>query len=110
VDHRELVHLNQEKKQERQNVFEMDGRINEEVPHSEEALVAIGEDAIGVDDLISDQLVQAAALELHLLFEALVLDDVYAAFMHFIFDLSGIIFTKEPVSLTEGGHGLIAAT
>ena len=47
--------------------------IDYEIPHSQQPVVSIGVDLVRVHELVSDQLMPLAALELHLLFEELVL-------------------------------------
>ena len=41
----------------------MEGAVDEEVPHAERALVAVGVDAVRVDELVGDQLVDVARLK-----------------------------------------------
>ena len=59
-----------------QDVLEVEGRVDGEVPDSEAALVPIGVDLVRVAHLVRDHLVQLASLELHLLFVKLVLNDI----------------------------------
>ena len=59
----------------------MKGRIKDEVPETEASLVSIGVDLVRVFDLVTNDLVKLAALELHLLLVVLVLDDVGGAFL-----------------------------
>ena len=66
----------QDEQQECQNIFKMKDRVNDEVPGTIHSLVSVGEDLVGVVVLVGDHLVELTALELHLLFVELVLDDV----------------------------------
>jgi len=57
----------------------MECGIDDEVPEAEATLVPVGEDLVRVLDLVTDHLMQLAALELDLLLVELVLDDVRAS-------------------------------
>ena len=53
----------------------MQGRIYEEVPQSKQALVPVRIDAVRINKLVRDKLVNVPRLELHLFLEVLVIDD-----------------------------------
>lgn len=70
----------QEKQHNGQHVLEVHGGVNDEVPQAKAALVPICKDLIGVLHLVRNDLVEFAALKLHLFLVELVFYNVRASF------------------------------
>lgn len=67
---------NEKEQYDGQNVFEMESRINNEIPGSKTSLVPIGIDLVLISNLVSNQLMKLTTLELHLFLIKLVLNVV----------------------------------
>lgn len=66
----------EEEEDDGEDVLEMERRVNCEVPETEGSLIPVCKDFVRVLRLVTDHLVQLAALEFHLLLVELVLNDV----------------------------------
>ena len=76
--------LGREDEQEKYNgqkVLEVVNAINDEIPNTQDALVPIGVDLVGIVELVGDQLMPLASFELHLLLEVLIFVALTAPFV-----------------------------
>ena len=89
----------QEEQDHSQDVLEMEGCVQYEVPESKSALIPISIDLVRIFDLIGDDLVEFASFELHLLLIELVLDYVVRSL------LAGTILPVSLLLVVDLAHG-----